>query len=288
MAGDWIKLERETLDKPEVLLIARRLKCSRGDALFCCLKLWAWADANLTDGRTMLEEEQLDEIMGRPGAAAALLDPAVRWLGRDHEGGIYIPRFDDHHGQSAKRRARKQKQKKGERRTATGEALGAADAAMYEAPPSGPVKPPEATIEHSSTVRPKPGGDGGGPKVATERRQMSPSGDDKMATREEKNKLKKQTRARGGLSPAGAAPGGGGAPPGDGPGDGRAGGAHGGGGGGSADPQQLDIEAAIGLAKGSVALSPQQRREAELADTIRKQRQRLRSEGMRIGALVPA
>lgn len=106
MAGDWIKLEVTTPDKPEVVQMAQILKIDQDSVLGKCLRLWVWADQQTygSDSCNALSvtETFLDRITYCPGFAAALRQ--VGWLeGRD--GRLSIPNFDRHNGQTAKKRA---------------------------------------------------------------------------------------------------------------------------------------------------------------------------------------
>ena len=45
MAGEWIKIERSTMDKPEILRVARILGIDKDAVLGKLIRLWAWFDA---------------------------------------------------------------------------------------------------------------------------------------------------------------------------------------------------------------------------------------------------
>lgn len=103
MAGDWLKVEKETPEKPEILAIAAALKIAPEEAFGRCFKVWRWADSHTVDGNarvTLLYA--LDLIAGLTGFAQALLD--VGWL-KAESGMFVVPNFERHMGQSGKRRA---------------------------------------------------------------------------------------------------------------------------------------------------------------------------------------
>jgi len=88
---------------PRVVRISSALKADRLRTVGGLLSAWCLFDEQTEDG--ILEgytPELMDEIIGMPGLAMAM--NAVGWL--DIEGDcLRVPRFDEHNGQSAKRRA---------------------------------------------------------------------------------------------------------------------------------------------------------------------------------------
>lgn len=107
MAGDWIKLEVATLDKPEVAQMARVLGIKHGEALELLLRFWAWIDANSVDGHVDgLVDTDVDEMMRCAGFSGVM--QMIGWLKCDNENQrIEIPHADRHNGESAKKRALK-------------------------------------------------------------------------------------------------------------------------------------------------------------------------------------
>jgi len=103
MAGDWIKIEITTPDKPEVIAIAARLRMDQDTVVGKLVRLWGWADLNSIDGNFLsISEQFIDRISQKKGFAAALR--SVGWLhGKDGE--ISFPDFSRHNGKSAKLRA---------------------------------------------------------------------------------------------------------------------------------------------------------------------------------------
>jgi hypothetical protein len=103
MAGDWIKIERATPDKPEVAVIAHRLKCEPDLVVGKLIRIWAWADENSVDGNGIpVTDAFLDRIAHRRGFAAAMRKAG--WLTGQNEC-LSFPGFSRHNGSTAKGRA---------------------------------------------------------------------------------------------------------------------------------------------------------------------------------------
>jgi hypothetical protein len=103
MAGDWIKFEKATLAKPEVLRVAAVLGISRYQVVGMCLAFWSWCDEQLRECHALgVTESMIDDLVGATGFASALLD--VGWL-RVRNGSLAVPNFDRHLSESAKKRA---------------------------------------------------------------------------------------------------------------------------------------------------------------------------------------
>ena len=103
MAGDWIKLEVTTPDKPEVVMMAAILKADQDAVVGKLIRIWVWADQNSVDGAAVpVTECFLDKLAGRRGFAVALR--RVGWLG-GAEGSLTFPGFGRHNGKSAKARS---------------------------------------------------------------------------------------------------------------------------------------------------------------------------------------
>lgn len=104
MAGDWIKLEHATPDKPEVIAIADALGMEDHDLAWAkCVRLWIWLDQQSTDGNGIsVTDSFIDRFTRVTGFSKALRK--VGWLdGRD--GRLSVPNFERHNGKSAKTRA---------------------------------------------------------------------------------------------------------------------------------------------------------------------------------------
>lgn len=104
MAGDWIRIEKSTIDKPEITTIAARLGTTP-ERVFClCFRLWSWADTHSATGTVPgSTPATVDTLLGLPGLANALIE--VGWLSIRSGGEIEFPNFERHMGKNAKLRA---------------------------------------------------------------------------------------------------------------------------------------------------------------------------------------
>ncbi|MFE0769916.1 DNA replication domain protein [Serratia bockelmannii] len=103
MAGDWIKMRSDLHTHPKIVRMASALKADRLRIVGGLHSAWCLFDVHSVDG--LLDgysPETLDEMIGFPGFSRAMM--AVGWLEVDGEN-LVMPRFDEHNGQSAKRRA---------------------------------------------------------------------------------------------------------------------------------------------------------------------------------------
>jgi hypothetical protein len=110
----WIKVDHDTLSKPETLSMARELNVSVYEILGRCVAVWCWADISTEDGfiagATLAD---LDRVAGLPGLGAMMarcgwvaecaVDGPIAACGK--AGGILFINFLSHNGRSAKRRA---------------------------------------------------------------------------------------------------------------------------------------------------------------------------------------
>ena len=105
MAGDWIKVEVATLDKPEVARMAELLGVKRDEMLGILLRFWAWLDRTTCNGVvTHMSRLSIDSVMHVPGFGGAL--ESVRWVKFDDEAvTLTVPNFERHNGKPAKSRA---------------------------------------------------------------------------------------------------------------------------------------------------------------------------------------
>lgn len=105
MAGNWIKVEFATADKPEILRLARVANISRTEAFGAAVLFWIWLDRNSHNGRVDgIVDADVDVIVGVSGFCAALQE--VGWMGRNGDA-FTVPHFSRLNGQSAKNRALK-------------------------------------------------------------------------------------------------------------------------------------------------------------------------------------
>ncbi|HEX5103750.1 MAG TPA: hypothetical protein VFV87_08075 [Pirellulaceae bacterium] len=113
MAGDWIKVEKATPRKPEVLRMADILSIHPDHAFGLCVRFWFWCDDNMTDGHApSVTYVTLDSVFGHAGFTEALL--LVGWLVA-RNGSLQVPNFDRHLSESAKNRALSGERKRNQR-----------------------------------------------------------------------------------------------------------------------------------------------------------------------------
>jgi hypothetical protein len=106
MAGDWMKLELATPDKPEVFEIAAALNISIPEAFGRLFLVWRWFDQHTEKGNAAnVSAAYIDHIAGVAGFAQAM--QSVRWLDAQPNNalGCALPNFDRHNGKTAKSRA---------------------------------------------------------------------------------------------------------------------------------------------------------------------------------------
>lgn len=104
MAGEWIKFEANTPEKPEVFAITVALGWDDPDlTVGKLLKVWRWFDQHTINGNAgNVTFALLDRVSGVTGFAQAMCD--VGWIIKT-EDGICLPHFDRHNGKTAKDRA---------------------------------------------------------------------------------------------------------------------------------------------------------------------------------------
>jgi hypothetical protein len=103
MAGDWIKFEKTTPDKPEVFEIAGKLGIDPDAVVGKLLRVWSWFDSHTENGNAPVTVRPLlDRITGVTGLVQTLID--VGWIADD---GIQmsVSNFSRHNGETAKNRA---------------------------------------------------------------------------------------------------------------------------------------------------------------------------------------
>lgn len=104
MAGEWLKFDASTPEKPEVFAITVALGWDDPDlTVGKLLKVWRWFDQQTIDGNAAnVTLALLDKVSGVSGFAKAMCD--VGWLIQD-EHGLTLPNFERHNGKTAKDRA---------------------------------------------------------------------------------------------------------------------------------------------------------------------------------------
>lgn len=103
MAGDWIKVECATPDKPEVWMMANTLGIDPDAVFGKVFRIWSWFDEHSEDGNApSVTKMLLDRKVCVTGFCEVMLQAG--WL-VEEEGYIRLPNFDRHNGATAKKRA---------------------------------------------------------------------------------------------------------------------------------------------------------------------------------------
>lgn len=106
MAIEWIKVEKTTARKPEVLRIASELGISLDHAFGLCVRFWIWCDDNLETGNAPgVTLVTLNAMLGCDKFAETLVK--VGWL-LVRNGSLEVPNYDRHLSKNAKKRANSQ------------------------------------------------------------------------------------------------------------------------------------------------------------------------------------
>lgn len=110
MAGDWIKMRADLQTHPKVVRMVSALKADKLRVIGGLHAVWSLFDAHSDDGTLDgYTVEALDDYIGWPGFCAAMIK--IGWL-EDNVESLATPRFDEHNGQSAKRRATETQRKR--------------------------------------------------------------------------------------------------------------------------------------------------------------------------------
>lgn len=100
--SDWLKMEKHTPEKPEILAMSSLLSLDPEIVFTKCFKVWRWADSQTVDGNAPgVTAALLDSLVSVTGFGAALVK--VGWL-NETTGAIVFPNFGYHMGESAKKR----------------------------------------------------------------------------------------------------------------------------------------------------------------------------------------
>lgn len=122
MAGEWLKMECATPDKPETFAITTKMGWEDPDLTVGKLfRVWRWFDQQTTDGNAHgVTSSLLDRIAGATGFAQAMID--VGWLVAN-QFSLSLPNFEKHNGMTAKSRAQTAKRVANHRADAPGNAI---------------------------------------------------------------------------------------------------------------------------------------------------------------------
>lgn len=103
MSGDWLKMRCDLWDDPRVAALCDKLGSSEAAVIGGLYRLWTIADQHSVDGLLVaMTPTALDRKTGLPGFSDAM--EAIGWLTKE-SGGLQVPRFNEHNGESAKQRA---------------------------------------------------------------------------------------------------------------------------------------------------------------------------------------
>ena len=102
MAGDWIKFELTTLDKPEVCQIADLADIDPDAVVGKLMRVWGWFDQQTENGNApSVSKKLLDRLVGVIGFCEHM--KSVAWM-IEANGVISLPHFERHNGKTAKNR----------------------------------------------------------------------------------------------------------------------------------------------------------------------------------------
>ena len=120
MAGDWIKMRADLLTHPKIIRMVSALKADKLRVIGGLHAVWCLFDMHSEDGNLDgYTPEILDAHLGWPGFSSAMID--IDWL-IDNGESLAVPRFDEHNGQSAKRRAQETNRKREARKVSAPDA----------------------------------------------------------------------------------------------------------------------------------------------------------------------
>ena len=103
MSGDWMKIDLELSDKPEVHYIANGLNIDPDTVVGKLIRVWAWFDKHTEDGNAVgVTYSLVDRITGVSGFAEMMC--LAGWL-TQNDAILTMPKFDRHTSKSAKTRA---------------------------------------------------------------------------------------------------------------------------------------------------------------------------------------
>ena len=103
MAGDWMKIELDLHDKPEVHYIASLLNLDTDAVVGKLFKVWSWFDRQTIDGNAQnVTLVTLDRLATHAGCGEAM--QFAGWIEQKGKT-LSMGHFDRHNGKSAKKRA---------------------------------------------------------------------------------------------------------------------------------------------------------------------------------------
>lgn len=104
MAGDWIKFDTATPDKPEVWAIAEAAGIDPDAVVGKLLRVWIWFDQHTEDGTNApsVSKKVINRLVGVSDFCEHVI--SCGWM-HEKNGKISLPHFDRHNGKTAKNRA---------------------------------------------------------------------------------------------------------------------------------------------------------------------------------------
>ncbi len=118
--ASWIKMQTNLWNAPQVVRLMSVLNADKVCIIGGLFRTWSLGDEYTANGRlAFYTPGVLDSEVGLPGWSAAL--EAVGWLIIEPEA-LVIPEFEQHNGQSAKRRAQEARRKETVRKTSASDA----------------------------------------------------------------------------------------------------------------------------------------------------------------------
>lgn len=115
MAGDWLKMRLDLQTHPKIVRILSATKSDKFRVIGGLHAVWSVFDTHSVDGRLDgYSPETLDHVIGWQGFAEAMI--GAGWLAQNDDSSLSLPEFDEHNGQSGKRRAEDQKRKRNDRK----------------------------------------------------------------------------------------------------------------------------------------------------------------------------
>jgi hypothetical protein len=157
MAGDWIKMERATPDKPEVWEISDALDMDPDAVVGKLFRVWCWFDQHTECGHApSVTKRLLDRAVGVTGFCQAVIDAG--WM-EDDGVSLILPNFDRHNGKTAKNRALALERKKKQRYNVTDTSRSNRDASVTREEKRREEKNKENPLGTSQGDAPKDGPD---------------------------------------------------------------------------------------------------------------------------------
>lgn len=127
MAGDWIKMRIELQTHPKVFRMVSALNADRLRIIGGLHVAWSIFDTHSDDGVLVgYTADAMDAVIGWPGFTQAMIQ--VQWASLNESGSLVMPRFDEHNGKSAKRRANDSERKRNIRKGGNDAEMSASDA----------------------------------------------------------------------------------------------------------------------------------------------------------------